>query len=119
MHGDGYGRVLGYPTINIDAAEFRSLPGQPAAGIYTGTVTLHEQDRPYNAAIVIGPKGQDGAPKLEAHLLDFSGDLYGQRVTFHIHQFVRPYRHYDDEEELKRAIAADLEEIRAIMKNRS
>ena len=84
-HGDKRGRTLGYPTANL-ALDSCGL----AHGIYAVRVRLAD------GRLVLGvasygrrPTFDDGAPLLEVHLFDFSGDLYGQEVAVELLAFLR------------------------------
>ncbi len=98
-HGDGYGRKLGFPTINLetDATDF------PAMGVYAGSARI--ECVVYRAGIVIGPNN-----KIEAHLIGYSGDLYGREVSLTLEKFLREYKKFDTEEELIAQIKEDIKQ---------
>ncbi len=100
IRGDGYGRKLGYPTANVEITE-------PLSGVFLGVVEF--DGKKYNAAIFASER----RPILEAHLLDFDGDLYGKEIVAHIQERLRDARTFNDESELRAAIAADVALIRA------
>ncbi|MDA8597018.1 riboflavin kinase [Candidatus Pacebacteria bacterium] len=112
IHGDGYGRQLGYPTANIDQADFAVQKLTPKEGIYAGEVEICKTAERYLAAIVIGPTQPNGRPKLEAHLLDFTGELYGETIVFYVYEFIRSFQKYDDEEALIADIRSDIDIIK-------
>jgi len=105
VHGDRRGRQLGYPTANI-----RVVPGRllPAPGVYVARVTLLGESRPvhppttvsprsgprYGAMLNLGTRPTVGGSELrcEAHLFDFSGDLYGSELQVDFLQYLRPER---------------------------
>lgn len=94
-HGDARGgEELGYPTANLD------VPGDmvlPALGIYAGAATLEDGTR-WPAAISVGVRPQfyeDGALLIEAHLLNFSGDLYGTTVDLAFYERLRGEATFD------------------------
>ena len=97
IKGDGYGRKLGFPTINLEARpkEF------PPMGVYAGAALLDAKE--YRAGIVVGPND-----KIEAHLLGYSGDAYGKMVILEIDKFLREYKNFDTEEELIIQIKEDI-----------
>lgn len=104
VRGDGYGRKLGFPTINLEP-ETKEIP---AAGVYAGVVILEGKPRQgrgkeYRAGIAVSPHG-----KIDAHLLGYSGDAYGKKVIFKINKFLREYKKFDTEEELISQIKEDL-----------
>ena len=89
IRGDGYGKKIGFPTVNLDF-ERAELPKE---GIYTGSAELEGKE--YRAGIVIGP-----GERVEAHLLGYNGDAYGKEVKLEIKKFLRAYKKFDTEEEL-------------------
>lgn len=98
--GQGRGSELGYPTANI-------VLGDPALrGIYAATVTL--RGRKYCAAVYAN---QD-RNLLEAHLLDFWGELYGQELTVELRKKLRDGEQFEDEKLLKAAIGKDVQMVR-------
>jgi riboflavin kinase/FMN adenylyltransferase len=104
--GDQRGGTLGYPTANL------SVPPEllvPAFGIYAGSALGHR------AAISIGvnPHYGGGERRIEPHLLDFEGDLYGRRLVVELWQRLREERAFSSEEELIAQIARDVEQTRA------
>jgi riboflavin kinase/FMN adenylyltransferase len=106
VSGDARGGTLGFPTANV------SVPPDllvPARGIYAGATG----DR--RAAISIGVNPHYGGSELrvEAFLLDFEGDLYGQRLVLELWRRLRDERAFADEAELVAQIARDVEETRS------
>jgi riboflavin kinase/FMN adenylyltransferase len=116
IKGDGYGKKLGYPTANLDRDDYQKRNLALTHGVYGGIVTLGSSGEQYGAGIVIGPDDPTGLPKLEAHLIDFAGDLYGEMVTFHVKEYIRPFKEYESEEALKEAITQDIETIKNLYK---
>lgn len=107
MHGDGRGRQLGFPTANIPLG--RILP--PAYGVYAVRVELPGGGEARGVAnIGLRPTfGGDSTPRLEAHLFDFSGDVYGRRLRVELVRHLRAERKFDGIEALKAQIAEDVE----------
>jgi riboflavin kinase/FMN adenylyltransferase len=104
--GDQRGGTLGYPTANL------SVPAEllvPAYGIYAGSALGHR------AAISIGVNPHYGGDerRIEPHLLDFEGDLYGQRLVVELWRRLRDERAFASEDELVAQITRDVEETRA------
>lgn len=97
IKGDGYGRKLGFPTMNLEN-DGKHLPEY---GIYSGNAMLG--GKKYRAAIVIA-----SGNKVEAHLLGYSGDAYGQEVSLELTRFLREYRKFGTEEELIKQIKEDI-----------
>jgi riboflavin kinase / FMN adenylyltransferase len=105
--GDQRGGTLGYPTANL------SVPADllvPAYGIYAGAAVGHR------AAISIGvnPHYGGGERRIEPHLLDFEGDLYGRRLVVELWRRLRDERAFSSEAELVAQITRDVEETRAV-----
>ena len=110
--GKHIGRTLGFPTANILA----DAPEAPRAqnGVYVARLTL-EDGRALGCVLNKGrhPTLPDGAPTVEAHILDFDADLYGRRVTVELLHFLRPERRFASVETLREQIARDAEDARA------
>jgi riboflavin kinase/FMN adenylyltransferase len=100
--GDQRGGTLGFPTANI-AVE----PGLlvPAHGIYAGSALEHRAA----ASIGVNPHYGGSERRIEAFLLDYEGDLYGQNLRLELWQRLRDERAFASEDELVRQIAADVE----------
>jgi riboflavin kinase/FMN adenylyltransferase len=100
--GDQRGGTLGFPTANI-AVE----PGLlvPAHGIYAGSAL----GRRAAASIGVNPHYGGSERRIEAFLLDYEGDLYGQNLRLELWQRLRDERAFASEEELVRQIAVDVE----------
>lgn len=114
VHGDHYGRRLGYPTANLDEGAFTRSGGAIQPGVYAGFTTLSDGRR-FLSGILIGPKSTQGPSKIEAHLLDFDEDLYDQEIMLEILQKTREYEHFEDEELLKETIKKDLSIIQDLL----
>ncbi len=98
IHGDGYGKKLGFPTINLDT----DGADLPPAGVYAGTALLENKN--YRAGIVIHPD-----EKVDAHLIGYAGNAYGKEVTLETKEFLRESKKFDTEKELVIQIRTDLE----------
>lgn len=111
VHGDHRGRLLGFPTANLQTPSGVLVP---QLGIYAGS-TLG-----YRSAISIGTNPTYGGTerRAEAHLLDFDGDLYGQRLVVELWERLRDEARFSSEEELVDAIAADCTKARASVRPR-
>jgi riboflavin kinase/FMN adenylyltransferase len=106
VRGDDRGRELGFPTANLDVPEGLLVPSD---GVYAGWA----RDR--RAAVSIGTNPHfDGVERrVEAYLLDFDGDLYGERLVVELWAPLREQRRFDSLEELVAAIGDDVERTRA------
>jgi riboflavin kinase/FMN adenylyltransferase len=109
VRGDGRGRELGFPTANLDVPDGLLVPPD---GVYAGWT----RDR--RAAISIGTNPHfDGVERrVEAHLLDFDGDLYGDRLLVELWSGIREQRRFDSLEELVAAIDDDVERARGAVR---
>lgn len=113
FHGDKLGRELGWPTANILLG--RQL--EPARGVYAVTVRLAD-GRLVPGVANVGRRptlGGDPVTRLEVHLFDFSGDLYGQEIGVRIRAFLRADAKFDGLQALKDAIAADALNARRVL----
>ncbi len=113
VHGVKYGRKLGFPTANIDRRQWARRQMKMPHGIYAGTVEL-SNGRLYKAGIVIGPLDKVGLPKIEAHLIDFKGNLYDKHLTLHLHKYIRTFQPYKNEALLKQQIKRDIVTVKKL-----
>jgi riboflavin kinase / FMN adenylyltransferase len=111
VHGDQLGHQLGFPTANLDT------PGLllPPNGVYAAHASV--QGKAHRAVLNIGirPTIQNPtpAPRVEVHLLDFSGDLYGQELEITFTTKLRNEQKFTSLDELKAQIARDIAEARS------
>src|SRR5665213_3143823 len=113
VSGDHRGRELGFPTANVLTDEAKASPDE---GVYAGYVT-RQDGSVYVSAISIGHRPtfyDNGVFLVEAHLLDFDGDLYGERRRVEITQRVREQRKFDSVDELVDQIRQDVSDVRAL-----
>ena len=104
--GERIGRTLGFPTANIDAdAAALRLEN----GVYAADVRIGDEGRVYRAMLNIGsrPTFSGTICTVEAHLLDFSGDLYGKLLHVDLRRKLREERRFPDADALKRQLAED------------
>ncbi len=116
--GDRRGRTIGFPTANLDFADYL----RPAFGVYAVRVSGDGPDEPLAGRIVDGvanlglrPTIGGSAPRLEAHLFDTELDLYGRHLRVALVDFIRPELKFAGLDALKAQIAADAEKARAIL----
>jgi len=119
VEGDRRGRELGFPTANVAVPEEICLP---AAGIYAGTFRGTDGvERP--AAISLGHRPTFYTDQayllLEAYLLDFSGDLYGQAASVGFVDRIRSEERFDSAEALVAAMHRDVEAARRLLEPRT
>ena len=106
VSGDARGGTLGYPTANLSVEAHLLVP---AYGIYAGSA------RGNRAAVSIGTNPHYGGHerRVEAFLLDFEGDLYGERLVVELWRRLRDEQAFESEEELVAQIGRDVEAARA------
>lgn len=115
VRGRQIGRQLGFPTVNLDPHN----EVRPPSGVYAVWIYVQGVKQPGAAFLadasfaVPGPSGF----LLEAHILGFTGDLYGQELEVEFVQWIRPARKYDSAEKLKSQIARDVAQVECILRN--
>jgi riboflavin kinase/FMN adenylyltransferase len=99
------GRTIGVPTANLDCGE-QLLP---AEGVYVGRCQVN--GRTYPAAISIGrlPTFEDDRLQIEAHLIGYTGDLYGQTLRVELIDWIRDQQKFFGIDPLKRQLSLDIE----------
>ncbi|HQT46364.1 MAG: riboflavin biosynthesis protein RibF [Acidocella sp. 20-63-7] len=111
-HGDARGRTIGFPTANI--ALGRHL--EPARGVYAITARLPGGTvQPGVANIGLRPTVGGTQARLEAHLFDYAGDLYGAELTIVLHHFLREEQKFPSFDALKAQIVQDAAAARALL----
>jgi riboflavin kinase/FMN adenylyltransferase len=107
--GDRRGRTIGFPTANVAVTEQLI----PADGVYAGRALAGS--RKHLAAISIGntPTFSGTGQRIEAHLLDFDGDLYGQTIRIDFEHRLRGQRRFDSPEALAEQLRRDVEAVRS------
>jgi riboflavin kinase / FMN adenylyltransferase len=113
IEGDRMGRKFGFPTANLDATQLTLPPN----GVYAAATKINGQF--FRVALNIGlrPTVASAKPQLrvEAHLLDFSGDLYGAELELEIGDKLRDERRFASPEELRGQIALDVAKVRSLL----
>ena len=131
VQGQRYGRILGFPTANLDRRQYLREKLKVKFGVWAGTAIIEPSDvvqasglrgmvagrwpalqRP--AAIVIGPIDKTGRPKIEAHLINFKGNLYGKKVIIILKKYIRSFKQYKNVEILKNQIQQDINQIKKL-----
>ncbi|MFG3581603.1 bifunctional riboflavin kinase/FAD synthetase [Micromonospora chersina] len=110
VRGDQRGRELGYPTANLLTHRYAAVP---ADGVYAARL-VRRGGEPLAAAVSIGtnPTFSGRERRVEAYALDFTGDLYGERLALDFVAHLREQRTYDAIEPLVAQIAEDVERTR-------
>ncbi|MBS7539709.1 bifunctional riboflavin kinase/FAD synthetase [Ancylobacter lacus] len=111
IHGDKRGRELGYPTANMRLDPSIAL----AHGIYAVTAEIDGVRRPAVASFGRRPTFDDGAPRLETFVFDYSGDLYGRRLRIAFHAYLRPELKFNGIDALIAQMDRDSAEARAVL----
>jgi riboflavin kinase/FMN adenylyltransferase len=109
VRGAQRGRALGFPTANLNVGAEHAVP---ANGIYA--CRAHMGGATYDAVTNIGtrPTFDNGARTIEAHVLDFDGDLYGQAVSLDLIAYQRPELKFDSVAALVAQMRADVQAAR-------
>ena len=106
VHGDHRGRSIGFPTANVDLEGVSAL----AMGVYAARASIEGDPARYRAAVNLGmrPTFSGSSPRLEAHLIDFDGDLYGRLLRIVFIARLRDERKFASLEALKGQLAEDV-----------
>ena len=119
VRGDRRGRELGYPTANVESPPFTAIP---ADGVYAGGLVILDPRTGVSmstspAAISVGtnPTFQGSRRTVEAFVLDYDGDLYGEHVGVEFVSRLRPMAAFADVEGLLTAMAKDVSDTRQIL----
>ncbi|CAA9428712.1 MAG: FMN adenylyltransferase / Riboflavin kinase [uncultured Rubrobacteraceae bacterium] len=109
--GDRRGKTIGFATANV-----RPDPAVvvPERGVYACTVRVGHDVHAACTNVGVAPTFERGESRIEAHLLDFDEDLYGQEVEVLFVQRIRGERRFGGVEELKEQIGRDVEEARRL-----
>jgi riboflavin kinase/FMN adenylyltransferase len=119
VRGDRRGRAMGYPTANVESPQYTAIP---ADGVYAGHLVTRDprggasRDR-FPAAISVGsnPTFQGSRRTVEAFVLDYDDDLYGEHVGVEFVQRLRPMIAFPDLDALLAAMAQDVVDTRALL----
>ena len=112
--GDGRGKELGFPTANV---RINSSILLPADGVYAGWLELSDKSS-HPTAISLGTRPhfyEDGDLLLEAHVLDFNRDLYGEQVRVRFTERLRSQKKFDNLEALLAQLNTDVQTTKQIM----
>ena len=125
MRGDARGRTIGFPTANIALGDYL----RPALGVYAVRVAIADPAAAGGHALTETPTWRDGVanlglrptigglsePRLEVHLFDYTGDLYGRRLRVALAGYLRPEQKFDGLPALKAQIVRDAEAARQLL----
>jgi riboflavin kinase/FMN adenylyltransferase len=112
VRGAGRGATLGIPTANLEVPDGMVVPGN---GIYATRAHLRDGVRMAATSIGTRPTFDEGERTIEACIMDFEGDLYGQQVRLEFVGRLRDEEKYDSVEALLEQIDRDVEQTRAIL----
>lgn len=112
-HGDKRGRALGYPTVNLDVPINRLLPRD---GIYAMWADVNGERVPAAASLGVRPTFGAGERRLEAFLLDWSGEVYGDTIRAEFVERLRDELRFATAGELATQIGEDVERTRALLR---
>jgi riboflavin kinase/FMN adenylyltransferase len=109
---DKRGRILGFPTANLDIKPQQALPGN---GIYATITQVNATRFPSATNIGIRPTFGEGTKTVETHLLNYKGDLYGKEIKVEFVQKLRDEKRFPSSEELKKQIEKDVRKVEALL----
>jgi riboflavin kinase/FMN adenylyltransferase len=114
VHGEERGRTIGFPTANLETVN-ETLPGR---GVYACWFRVEGEERPWPAAVNVGvrPTFQGQGVSVEAHLLGFSGDLYGSQARVSFVQRLRGEQRFAGVDALRAQIEQDVARARAVLR---
>jgi riboflavin kinase/FMN adenylyltransferase len=110
-HGDKRGRVLGFPTANLNTGL-----SDISYGVYASKTRIAGEEKAWTSVTSYGTRPTfDGADqRIETHLLDFQGDLYGREIEVTLLAFIRPELRFTSVDELVATMQNDIEQVRAM-----
>ena len=111
VRGRERGRTIGFPTANL-ASETECIPPD---GVYATRVILDDGAYPAIANIGMRPTFSESERSIEAHIFDFTRDIYGVRIKLELVERIRAERKFDNADALKAQIALDLSKVREIL----
>ncbi|GAB4193649.1 MAG: bifunctional riboflavin kinase/FAD synthetase [Phycisphaeraceae bacterium] len=114
--GEQRGRTIGVPTVNLDLDLLNEYM-LPADGVYAGYATWDGQGTPYPAAISVGnkPSFETNRLTIEAHLVGFEGDLYGQTITLAFTHWLRDQARFPDVQALRSQLDRDIQRAASVI----
>lgn len=112
VSGDRRGRELGFPTANLEPPERKVLP---ADGVYAGYAVVEGRRLPAAINVGVRPTFGDSGRLVEAHLLDFSEDLYGKVIAVEFAHWLRSEARFETVEALVDQMHADVAQSRVLL----
>ena len=109
---DKRGRLLGFPTANLDIQPQQALPDN---GIYATITQVDGKQFPSATNIGSRPTFGEGKRMVETHLLNYEGNLYGKEIRLEFAQKLRDEQRFPSSEELKTQIEKDVRKVEALL----
>ena len=112
VSGEQRGGILGFPTANLDIQPEQATPGD---GVYATIAYTDHQSLPSVTNIGIRPTFGGGKRLVETYIIDYKGQLRGQKIRVDFVDRLRDERHFETVEELKAQISKDVEQAKIIL----
>ncbi|MCW2665042.1 MAG: riboflavin kinase/FMN adenylyltransferase [Frankiales bacterium] len=112
VRGDQRGREIGYPTANLEPQPWAAVP---ADGVYAGRLVRRHEVLPAAISIGTNPTFSGVERRVEAYVLDFAGDLYGEHVGLDFTARLRDTLRFDGIDPLVEQMARDVERTRELV----
>jgi riboflavin kinase/FMN adenylyltransferase len=112
--GNSFGRKIGFPTANLEMPDKNKIV--PGEGVYASYV--HYSGKKYGGMTYIGKRPtviNQGDRRIEVHLFNFSGDLYGETLQIEFVEFLREDKRFESAEELKQQLFTDRESAKTAL----
>lgn len=116
--GNQLGRTIGFPTANIKILDSAKIV--PPEGVYAAVATV--ADKQYEGMVYVGNRptiSNAGEKRIEIHLFDFVGDIYGEKIHLDFLEFIRPGVKFSGLEDLQRQLTKDRENVLNVFKGTS
>ncbi len=111
--GNQLGRTIGFPTANLEIDDIHKLI--PQNGVYAGYTEIDAQKHRFMLNIGVRPTVDGTKKTIEAHILDFDGDLYGKALKLHIVEYLREEKRFSGLDALKSQLKLDEIETRKLV----
>jgi riboflavin kinase/FMN adenylyltransferase len=108
VKGHRRGRSIGFPTANMAVVDQLV----PADGVYSGRAVLADEAYPCAVSIGTTPTFDENERQIEAHLLDFEGEVYGREIRVEFERFLRPQEKFESPAALVEQMRRDVEVVR-------
>jgi riboflavin kinase/FMN adenylyltransferase len=115
VSGERHGRVLGFPTANLDINPDQALPGD---GVYVTIAHIDHEPMPSVTNIGVRPTFGGGKRLVETYILDYKGELLDRKLRIDLVDKLRDEKRFETPEALKAQMGKDVEQARAILDKR-